>query len=759
MPQTSLRVLLFVSLVIVGLLGNYFKYPIFLNIDFLFGSIFSMLALQFLGFRAGVLAAVLIGSYTFVLWNHPYAVLIITAEALMVGLLVRRYAIGMVLADALYWILLGMPLTVFCYGGLMGVAPENLMLVVTKQTINGIANTLVARLIYTAYALRTQSRTVAYRDLTYNLLAFFALWPALFLMVLASRSDFRETDQTMRQALQTDSARLGSQLDDWVAQRTVALTTLAGMAATRSAQQMQVPLEQARASDPNFLRTGLFDAGATTIAYAPQADEAGASNLGKNFADRSYFPVLRASLQPMLSDLVISRIGPAEPVVTLVAPVLAKGQFNGYVSGVLSLEQIRNYLEKSVENEGTFYTLLDKQGNTILTNRKQQKTMEPLNRGPGTLERLDERTLQWVPTLRAGTPIMERWKSSLYVAEVPLARTDWKLVLEQPVAPFQKALNIRYTNALGLLLAILLASLVLAEVLSRKTIKSLEELTALTHELPAKLASEGESIAWPQTAIVETNRLVANFKGMANSLSAQFASVQQMNASLELRVDQRTAALNASVYDKEALLKEVHHRVKNNLQVITSLLRLEARRSLQPDTKTVLADMQGRIRSMALLHESLYRSGTFASVDLGDYLRQLARQTFAAQTTGANRIELQLAMGSVQVGMDQAIPCGLLVNELISNGFKHAFPEARPGAIRVALQATANAGAWCLEVSDNGVGLPADFDARRVTALGLQLATDLARQLGGELQMESLQGARFSVVFKAIAPAPLVMPV
>lgn len=275
MPQTSLRILLFVTLVIVGLLGNYFKYPIFLNIDFLFGSIFSMLALQFLGFRAGVLSALLIGGYTYVLWNHPYAVLIIGAEALMVGLLVRRYAIGMVLADALYWIVLGLPLTFLFYGALMGVAPDNLLLVVVKQTVNGIANTLVARLIYTAYALRTRSRTVAYRDLTYNLLAFFALWPALFLMVLASRSDFHETDNLLRQTLRTDSARLSSQLDDWVSQRTTAVTALAGMAQSRTATQMQTPLEQARASDPNFMRTGLFDAAATTIAYAPPVDESG----------------------------------------------------------------------------------------------------------------------------------------------------------------------------------------------------------------------------------------------------------------------------------------------------------------------------------------------------------------------------------------------------------------------------------------------------------------------------------------------------
>jgi PAS domain S-box-containing protein len=219
-------------------------------------------------------------------------------------------------------------------------------------------------------------------------------------------------------------------------------------------------------------------------------------------------------------------------------------------------------------------------------------------------------------------------------------------------------------------------------------------------------------------------------------------------------------ALKASLQEKVALLNEVHHRVKNNLQVITSLLRLEAGRSSQPDTKSVLTDMQGRIRSMALLHESLYRTGIFASVDLGAYLKRLASQAFRAQSSGAVRLVLELA--SVQVSMDQATPCGLLVNELISNCLKHGFPEGRSGEIRIELQAMATttvapateggATQWLLRVSDTGVGLPADFKARRHQSLGLQLVADLVHQLGGTLDIGSALGAVFTVAFTPDAP-------
>ena len=210
--------------------------------------------------------------------------------------------------------------------------------------------------------------------------------------------------------------------------------------------------------------------------------------------------------------------------------------------------------------------------------------------------------------------------------------------------------------------------------------------------------------------------------------------------------------LRAALDEKTALLNEVHHRVKNNLQVVASLLRLEMGRSSQPDTQVALGDMQGRIRSMALLHESLYRTGVFASVDLDSYLKQLCQQAFraSAQVNGAVRLVLDLS--PVRVSLDQATPCGLLVNELLSNCFKHGFPGESSGEVRVALQALPGA-QWRLTVSDNGVGLPADFEARRGSSLGLQLVTDLVQQLGGVLEVGPGPGAAFALVFNIVERA------
>jgi len=202
-----------------------------------------------------------------------------------------------------------------------------------------------------------------------------------------------------------------------------------------------------------------------------------------------------------------------------------------------------------------------------------------------------------------------------------------------------------------------------------------------------------------------------------------------------------------SLLEKEALLKEVHHRVKNNMQLITSLLRLEAGRRAEPGVREVLKDMQGRIQSMALLHETLYRSDRFAAVDLGFYLGQLASHTFRSLKPESGPVELELSMEPIQAGIDQAIPCGLLLNELVSNALKHGFPGDRTGKVHVELDLVQGGANARLTVRDTGVGLPSDFQMPRGLSLGLQLVSDLARQLGGNLVIEPGPGASFSVAF------------
>ncbi|MBI4512244.1 MAG: PAS domain S-box protein [Deltaproteobacteria bacterium] len=197
--------------------------------------------------------------------------------------------------------------------------------------------------------------------------------------------------------------------------------------------------------------------------------------------------------------------------------------------------------------------------------------------------------------------------------------------------------------------------------------------------------------------------------------------------------------LQASLREKEVLLKEIHHRVKNNLQVTSSLLRLQSGTIQDERAREALAESQHRIRSMALVHEKLYRSRDLARVDLLDYTRSLATLLMSSLGTDERLITLTVVGNPVFLGVDAAIPCGLIVNELLTNCLKHAFPPGKKGEIEARIMTLGNApdgNRFLLSVRDNGVGMPGDVDARKEETLGLRLVSTLVDQLHGTLEVE-----------------------
>jgi two-component sensor histidine kinase len=209
-------------------------------------------------------------------------------------------------------------------------------------------------------------------------------------------------------------------------------------------------------------------------------------------------------------------------------------------------------------------------------------------------------------------------------------------------------------------------------------------------------------------------------------------------------------ALKASLAEKEVLLKEIHHRVKNNLQIISSLLSLQAGYSQDPHLQAMFEDSQHRIQSMALIHEHLYQASNISRINFGSYVQSLVAQLLESYRHLSPQVTLSTEMAEVHLGIDQAIPCGLLVNELVTNSLKHAFPHGRSGEIHIALRA--DAGQVTLVVQDTGVGLPEGVDLRAAESLGLQLVGALTDQLGGTMTLERQGGTSFRLTFPLSGP-------
>jgi len=204
--------------------------------------------------------------------------------------------------------------------------------------------------------------------------------------------------------------------------------------------------------------------------------------------------------------------------------------------------------------------------------------------------------------------------------------------------------------------------------------------------------------------------------------------------------------IKASLKEKDVMLREIHHRVKNNMQIVSSLLRLQSAKAEGKKTQEIFRKCQNRIRTMSIIHEKLYQSKDLAKINYAQYIDRLAVHIFQSYGVDSNLVALKTDLEEVFLDLNRAIPCGLIINELLSNSVKHAFPEGKKGEILVKLHSDKK-GTITLVVSDNGIGFPDDIDFQKAQSLGLQMVNDLTRQIGGTIKLDRTGGTAFKVKF------------
>lgn len=291
------------------------------------------------------------------------------------------------------------------------------------------------------------------------------------------------------------------------------------------------------------------------------------------------------------------------------------------------------------------------------------------------------------------------------------------------------------------------------------------ENSRIIHDMQAKYESEKKEkeLALKQADIEKKQSKIEEQANQRNMLLAGLVIVLLVTGLIyrgeriktkaynELRLKSEEIALKNQVIEealreKEALLKEIHHRVKNNLQVISSILNMQSRSTANPDMLSAIQEGQSRVKAMALIHQKLYQSEQLSEIDFKEYAEDLVAHlssVFEGDKNGAVRKTVEAS--DIKLDVDIAIPLGLILNELISNAYKYAFEGRGEGKISIALKKLEE-GKLQLEVADNGNGLPADFSIDKAKSLGLKLVNILTRQLNGELRIRSENGAHFSIV-------------
>jgi PAS domain S-box-containing protein len=210
----------------------------------------------------------------------------------------------------------------------------------------------------------------------------------------------------------------------------------------------------------------------------------------------------------------------------------------------------------------------------------------------------------------------------------------------------------------------------------------------------------------------------------------------------------RRRNINASLKEKEVLLREIHHRVKNNMQIISSLLNLQIQYLDEEETVNVLMESQNRVKSMAIIHEKLYQSNDLNSIKIAEYVDSLVKDLFYSFNIKSDRIKSIINVEDIKLNIETAIPCGLIINELVTNSLKYAFPNGKNGEISVSIHSTKEG--YELVIADNGIGFPKELDFEKTDSLGLQLVNNLTEQIDGTIELERFNGTNFTINFKQL---------
>ena len=210
----------------------------------------------------------------------------------------------------------------------------------------------------------------------------------------------------------------------------------------------------------------------------------------------------------------------------------------------------------------------------------------------------------------------------------------------------------------------------------------------------------------------------------------------------------KTDLINQSLKEKDTLLREVHHRVKNNLQIISSLLNLQSAVVKDEQVLDILKESQNRIQSMSYIHESLYINNDFSAVNLKEYIQGLCSNLVQSYSLIGDNVRIETEIDDISLGLDQAIPCGLILNELLSNSFKHAYPNGEKGCLSIKIRE--REGRMAILVEDDGRGIPDDWDIETAESLGIQLVYTLTEQLDGDIESAERRGTKYLITFDRI---------
>jgi PAS domain S-box-containing protein len=544
----------FLLLATLGYLGNYFRLPLFFGVDFLFGSIFVLIAIYFYGSAMGIAVSAIASTYTYFLWGQPYAALLLILEGIWVVLglryqVKRKRSRNMFLLVLTYWLCLGTPLCSISYSVFLKFGFSSVVLVVLKQVINGLFNALIATLCVNYLPIgkwlqkgqgNQQQQTI--QQMLFYLLLAFVFIPILTISTLTGHHSLQNINLEIASQLRSSVASLTIDLKFWHQRNTQTLQELAKIATEeKNLERLQFATTALGKVTPTFLSIFTTDAEGNILTAFPLISDADKASLSQTIASTAIFQQVKSTLSIAFGDIHIDKMT-SNPHIDVAVPIYKDNRFEGFVTAALDISYIKKFLieESKAWKIETF--LLDRHKKIITTTSPDFLTGQFFDlRQGGEAIAFGSDQVQWFPKQK-NTAAMIRWRRSYYLQKASINEIPWSLVIRLSPVPYIDTLEALHTKILLIILAIILPATFVANWLSRSFAKPIAKLMRLTTDLQQNLATE-DDFTWDTSNLKEIDTLGYNFQVMAIALQEKFQEIEQTNQSLELRIQERTAEL------------------------------------------------------------------------------------------------------------------------------------------------------------------------------------------------------------------------
>ena len=540
------------AITMLGALGYIFnsnKLEIFFNVDFLFGGFFAVIAIKRYK-TAGIFAAAIASLSTYFLWNHPYAIIIFTAEAAFLAYFGEKNE-DLVLIDIAYWLTAGVFFVFFFYSGIMGIALKATSVVYLKQSINGIFNTLFAAAAINIWNLISKEigmnySKVSLKSIVFSTILFITAVPALFYIITNVRHQTNEmsTDMQLELNAMTNAAALST--DNVLKNSIVSINMLEegikeslNESGVDSAGEEQITTIL-RSSD-SFLGLGFVNKDRISAPIYTLNNGELKRYYGRDYSDRTYYAKAESTDEVVISEARKSNLLNLNSSILIIVKAVRndKGELLGFAQGGIQFSSVYNLLNIITKDSGIFFTIADSQGRQLVTTNPeyQGQTDIPIKSAEGVIDDFGNGISQWTALPKSNTSIMTRWMKSYYIKTVPITSDpSLKLTAEMPLSKYVESIVRMGLNALIVTYVTIILSVILAWFVSRRTayhLNKLSERTSHIHENLGEIHPEG----WPNSVFSEITELSDNFRLMEEELTGYFKKLSIQKQELEVILD------------------------------------------------------------------------------------------------------------------------------------------------------------------------------------------------------------------------------